>query len=299
MDDFLAELEQNFSNVGSTKLWKKQIGDTLLWLAPITLYGQEKVTELLGNADSMGMNIINETKRITLSFTIVGINEVDLREYRDNVPRFPITGKDGKPAKVTLDRYIFHKMQMWSAQFMDDAFSILADLVETEQKENLKNIKFENAKDPAIELIELENRVNDIRASLNKPSLVEKTTEPSAEPSSNEFFKAKAETPPAPVKDVVEVDFDPFARIASSTPSKPAVMPSTPQVQPASPDQGQASPVLDKIVRDKDGNPVNAYVSNPSIPNEILESPKSSSITASLIDPPAINRNPRFSPPIG
>jgi hypothetical protein len=140
------------------------------------------------------MNVINETKRVTLSFSIVGINELDLREYRDNIPRFPGISKDGSKVKVTLDRYIYNKMTYWGAQYIDDVFSVFADLIETDQKENLKNIKFENAKDPESELEELQKKVDELREALGKPRLVEEK-----EDSSTQDMPIKVSKKPEPV----------------------------------------------------------------------------------------------------
>lgn len=296
-DDLFAELERNLTNVGSNKVWKRQIGDFTVWFSPITLQGQEKVSELLGNSEKIGLNIINETKRITLSYSIVGINDVDLREYRDNQPHFPVIGRDGKHTKVSLDKYLYIKMQDWSAQFIDDAFSILSDLFESDQKENLKNIKFENAKDPNDELLELEARVSELRENLGKPQLVEKT---------------KVDVKPAePVKPVVQprvdepepsdVEFDPFMKVSGSVPrgvEKPDITrndnkPVAPPVRTI-PD----IPVLDRTFKDANGNVINAYVPNPSVPNEVIESPTVPvRVPPPVINPTVQNHNPRFSPP--
>jgi len=286
MDDFLAELERNISNIGSSKCWKREVGDVVLWYSPITLHGQEKVNELLSNAEGLGMNIINETKRITLSFSIVGINDIDLREFRDNVPRFPVN-KDGKNTKVTLDRYIYQKMISWSSQFVDDAFSVLADLVETDQKSNLKNIKFENAKDPRTELKELEARVGELRSTLEMPRLVEEVLKP--DPTPQESPDSVSDT-----KNVMSVDFDPFSRLMPQKAQEPIVTPA-PTVTAPPP---VTPPPLDRSIRDSKGNIVQAYSATPSIPEEVIESPRPSlKGPAPVIDSGLVNRNPRFSPP--
>ena len=291
MDDFLADLERNITNLGSSKYWKKQIGDVVLWLSPITLHGQERVNEILANSENLGMNVINETKRVTLSFSIVGINDIDLREYRNNQPIFPSIGKDGKPTKVALDKYIYNKMQAWSSQFIDDVFSVMADLIQTEQKENLKNIKFENAKDPEEELAELESRVAELRENLGKPQLVEakkvEEKEPEEAPVINQL----------PSRDVVEVDFDPFAKV---TKQAPASVPgqSQPQVPIPQPQAPVPQTPIERIVKDPNGNPINAFTSSPSVPNEVVEAPSIQvKSPPPVIDPVVVNRNPRFSPP--
>jgi hypothetical protein len=310
MDDFLAELEASFTNLGSNKHWKRQIGDVTLWFSPITMHGQTKVTELLNSADTMGMNVINETKRVTLSYSIVGINDLDLREYRDTTPRFPLPGKDGKMTKVTLDRYLYHKMLNWSSQFVDDAFSVLTDLIETDQKENLKNIKFENAKNAETELAELEARASFLRQELGKPQLVEAKPEPEKTDEDLEIDETLATTEATSTKPVVEVEFDPFSKVDSTFRNKPVVK-SVEAPVPASPPP-VATPVVtappaisdpeelvfERQVKDKHGNVINAYVPTPGVSNEVIEAPTSPVRSGNpVVDPPVVNRNPRFSPP--
>lgn len=300
MEDFFAELDASLSNVGSTKLWKRTIGDVVIWMSPITLHGQQKVTEVLNSPDSVGINVINETKRITLSFSIVGINDLDMREYRDNVPRFPVQGKDGKTVKVTLDKYLYQKMTNWSAQFIDDTFAVLADLLESDQKENLKNIKFENQKNSETELTELEARVSVLRSELGKPQLVEsKPNEPEVQVAA--VSETPQESPATSTKPVVEVDFDPFAKMNTNVVSPAVASPAASMPIPEIPDNIAAkaqSTTMDKQVRDKEGNLINAFVSNPSGVDEVLESRAESVPARPVIDPPVMNRNPRFSPPV-
>lgn len=302
MDDFLADLERNITNLGSTKHWKRQFGDTTIWLSPITLFGQERVNETINSAnENAGLNLINETKRVTLSHSIVGINDIDLREYRDSVPRFPSSSKDGKIVKVTLDKYVYNKMITWGAQLVDDIFSVFADLIESEQKENLKNIKFENAKDPLEELEELEAKVAVMRESLGKPPLVEKPEEPEV-PEAPAVGKGKS-SPLSSVsasKEIVEVDFDPFAKIASpseaaKSPAESRVIP--PIVAPSTPNTSAPADVSPRTMTDSTGNAVPIYRSSPSISEDILEAPSAKPVAGPpVIDSVQVNKNPRFSP---
>lgn len=300
MDDFLADLERNISNVGSTKHWKKKFGDVTLWLSPLTLRGQEALTDMLSNADKIGMNVINETKRMTLSHAIVGINEIDLRDFRDSAPKFPVKGRDGNNTNVTLDKYVYTKMVGWSSQLIDDAFSVYSDIMETHQKENLSSIQFENSKDPEVELKELETRVFELRSLLKKPQLVEDKPELREQ-------RQEASASDEPAKPVVEVAFDPFAAVAaresearSKTVTEVARPVSEPVAQPPEFQQVRSpQPIPDKTPEKDVSLPgvgkVKAYVANPSVQSEVVEAKLEQSVTAPpVIDPVIHNRNPRF-----
>jgi len=301
MEDFILELENNLSNVGAKKLWKRQVGATLLWLAPITLSGQERVNEVLSNSDSLGMNVVNETKRVTLAYAMVGINDLDLREYRDSTPRFPHKGKDGKTFKVSLDKYLYFKMQDWSSQFIDDAFSIYADLLETDQKENLKGIKFENALSPTDELLELERRSSEIRQQLNMPLLVEP---PNLEAKEYKLTDQKAailkETDSKPV---VELDFDPFARVVSNLASPAEEKADTAVKAEGAPDMSVTSPAQNFTATPKgapmiDVELISPFASQSNTNSDVIDKPSEKLTSAPIIDPQVINVNPRFSPPL-
>lgn len=173
MENIFEELERSFNRVGLERLWKRRVGGVTLWFSPISLSGQEKVSELLTNSAAIGSSLVYETKRMSLSHSIVGFNELDLRPYKDGSPCVPSLGKDGKPTKITLDKFIYNKLGTWSAQLVDDAFAIYADILETHQKENLDGVVFENRKDPEVELKELEQKVAELREQLGKPQLVE------------------------------------------------------------------------------------------------------------------------------
>jgi hypothetical protein len=185
MNDIFAEIENSLSRIGSTRVYKQNVGGRVLWFSPLTLEGQEKVTELLGQAQTIGVNIVHETKRKTLSLAIVGIDSIDLRPYRDS-PALFLQNERGDKTRVSLDKYLVHKMGDWSAQFIDDAFSVYADIVATDQKENLKEVKFENLKTPAQELKELEEKAATLRESLGLPKLIEATNVPTAQEESVE-----------------------------------------------------------------------------------------------------------------
>ena len=307
MGDFIDDLEKSMSGVGASTVWKRKFGDTVMWLSPITFRGQEAITELLGQADKVGINIINETKRMTLSHTIVGIGDTDLTAYRDGDPIFPSVGRDGRPAKVQLDRYIHHKIMKWSSQLVDDIFNVLGDLMETHSKENLAEIKFENAKDPEQELRELEDRVAELRESLGKPRLVEVSSSTSSSTKAPE--EAPVDHPEAQAgPSVLEVPFDPFAAVAAKEGARDRQVPAPKQSAPASAptmtvEDGPTDPfeVVVANASEREINipgvgPVKAYTATPSVPGEVVEARgEQARIAPPIIDPVSDSRNPRFS----
>ncbi len=285
MTDFIDELEKSISNVGASTVWKRKIGETTLWFSPITLYGQEKVTEFLNSADDASIAVIHETKRMSLSHAIVGINEHDLRPYKEGTPALPITGRDGKPTKVSLDKYLHAKIINWSAQFVDDAFSVYADLIESLQKKNLEDIKFENTKSPEEELSELEERVATIRLGLGKPPLVEMKMEEVQESVS----PTEQESKPLP-GEAVEVSYDPFAKIADKTSQLVAssVTPQSTVVQePSRPDFAPKNSPL--TVQDLEEPESSSSV-------QVIDNRATVTRSAPMINEAVLNRNPMFNP---
>src|SRR5580704_2020168 len=125
--DFIDALDSVLSNVGTDIYWKRHVGDLELWLSPLSVVGQERVTSAIGKAE-IGTNIVGESKRTTLANSIVGINSTDLRSYRDGAPVFPSKNREGKVIKVQLEKYLYEKMSRWSHQYLDDVFEVYADL---------------------------------------------------------------------------------------------------------------------------------------------------------------------------
>ena len=151
--DNLDELDSLLTSVGTNVVWKKQIGDFLLWLSPISYTAQEKVTELLTSGN--GIAGLSDSKRLTLSFAIVGMNDTDFSELHKKGATFP--GKNN--SKVTFDRYLYNKIGEWGGQYVDDVFSIYADLIDEFQRKNLSTVKFESLNSVEEDLKEAEERV--------------------------------------------------------------------------------------------------------------------------------------------
>ena len=282
------ELEQAFTNVGRNEIWEREVGDHKIKLSPISFPAQEKVNEVLSNK-LLGNNVVVETKRVTLSHSILGIDAIDLAKYQDSGPIFSITDRKlGKQVKVTLDKYIYEKMNSWSAQYIDDLFEVYADLNESHQKSNLKNIKFENLKDPQIELLELEERVSELRKQLGKPQLTEAPIEPVGEPPEAE------ESDEEPLED----EFDPFRAVEPEEQSlqnivQPPVVPdSTPVIT-----KPPVSTRTQQILESESGltSTANPYVpSQLTADNNVIETPKSQEKTKLVDAPIKQSVNPRF-----
>jgi len=239
--DFLNQLDSHISNIGIDKCWKKQIGDHLIWFSPLTATAQGKVNETLADED-LGINAISETKRITLAHAIVGIDDYDLQEYRDAGPVFSIPGKKkGEKVKVVLDKYIYTKMRVWGNDWLDLAFEIFADLMESFSKENRKDVKFENVKDPQELLVELEMQVAELRKELGMPQLIESEEEPEEEEAQETAEEAQEEPDEA---GVALEDFDPFKTAPDTTGSQEEPIPGpAPVAQPTPPEPALVEPV--------------------------------------------------------
>jgi hypothetical protein len=315
--DFISELDKTLSNVGTDIFWKRRVGALELWISPLSVTGQEKVTTTISKAE-LGTNIVGESKRVTLANAIVGVNDSDLREYRGGTPIFPMRNKKGEVVKTRLEEWLYDKMARWSAQYLDDAFAVYADLMETYQKENLKEVKFENAKDPHMELQELEQRVSNLRSQLGMSQLIEKNEDEESLPDPEEIAEAlererqedeKEKNPPAE-------DFNPFRPINKPEEVSPqAAQPPQPPPQPfVPPPSGPPQPsmtmpaVLPANLRRpmpaghqaQESSPERPHTATPSVPNDVIEKPLAQRGVPQerpKVDQPQGGRNPRFQPP--
>lgn len=287
--DFIAELDAAVSNVGSDVVWSKTVGGVKLLISPLTVIAQEKVTEVITKMN--GPTIVAESKRVTLSHAVVGIEEFDLRQYRGRAV-FPSKGRDGKTVAVTLDRYMYDKIGTWSSQFVDDVFDVYADLMVSFQKANLKDVTFENAKSPIDELVELEARVHELRHQLRMPDLVERTGD-EADKADTEPPAAAPEEPAAPAGSEA---FDPFKLV-----EQPAQPQPQPPARPAAPAPSAAERAAE-IAREESGLEDAIRRSRESSPAaerpDVLDVPAQRAVVAPpVLDPAPVNRNPRFAGP--
>ncbi len=320
MDDvFFQELEASLTNVGSDTVWKRSVGGVLLWFAPLTMTGQGKVAEFINSYS--GSHGWGESKRVTLSHSIVGIGETDLRSYRDGAPAFPSVDREKKPIKVALNQYLFGKMAGWGSTFVDDAFKVYADMMESIEKQNLRDVKFENTKDPKEELGELMAKVAELRDQLGLKALVDPDEDPryaeKAAPDHSGGDGDDGENPPAvpaapspeprraemPSSDPVP-SFDPFSR---STPfdGSDDLPPPRPRPEPSRPSMDSPPPMastgpLPAPVVSRPAVPGPIHRAMPSVPSDVIEEQTvRAAVAPPPIDKPQTNRNPRFSAPGG
>ncbi len=177
-ETFFQELESKLTSIGTKEVWKRKVGDVLVWMSPTTFSGQSEVRALIESA-GLGPNVIFESKRKCLSQAIVGLDDVDLTHYREAGPIFPVMDpRLGKPTKVTLSNYIYFKMSGWGDQFISDLFDVFTDLMGSHEKNNLKEIQFENTRDPREEHDELYGKIIELRQRMGLPDLIESTSEP-------------------------------------------------------------------------------------------------------------------------
>ena len=310
--DFIAELDATISNVGTEKVWKRKVGSLEIWLSPISVVGQEKVSYSINKAEP-GSNVIGESKRVILSNSIVGINKTDLTEYRiSGAPIFPSKNRDGKTVKVPLEKYLYDKIAQWGHQYLDDVFAVYADLMETHQQENLKEITFENAKDPHLELKELEERVSNLRSQLGMPQLVEATD---ADQDLTPEQIAEALKDEGKTEKEISEDFDPFRSIPTRPQSVPVTSQTseviTPTVARPTPPSPPPQPIMSmpavlpanlrRPMPDgqsaKESSPDNPHVATPSVMNEVIEKQSEKVLTRPKIDQNQGSVNPRFKQP--
>jgi hypothetical protein len=303
--DFITELDKTLSNVGTDIYWKKKVGALELWISPLSVTGQEKVTGAVANAEA-GSNVVAEGKRVTLANAIVGVNEKDLREFRDGAPVFPAKNKKGEPVKLRLEDWLYQKMAKWSAQYLDDAFAVYADLMESFEKQNLKDIKFENAKDPHIELQELEKRAAALRSQLGMPPLVQSGDEEPL-PDENEVAEAIAREGREDKTAEEQQDFDPFRPLAPQAEPQTVAQPPQPPPQPfvpppsAQPQPSMTMPAvlpkhLQRPVQAQESSPEQPFRPMPSVQNEVITQPAAKPTERPKIDQPQGGVNPRFAP---
>jgi hypothetical protein len=208
--NFLEELDRAVSEIGTDKVWKKEVGGRTLWLSPLSYKHQLAVQETLTSPD-LGDNAIQEAKRITLSYSVVGIDSIDFRPYRD-LSVFPGTS-NGKAIKVPLQKYLGEKIRGWGHEVVDLAFDVFADCMESLKAEIQKDVKFENAKDPYQELAELEERVRVLRSELGLPQAFAGTGEDKEPMPSDEDASAPAPAPEPERPVAAAAPFDPFAPV--------------------------------------------------------------------------------------
>lgn len=306
--EFIAELDRDLSNLGSDKVWTRTIGGVELHISPLTLIGQEKVAETIANSE-LGAAIVAESKRMTLAHAIVGIGKRDLREFRHGPAVFPSKGRDGKPVKVPLEKYMHDKLALWGHEFVDNLFDVYADLMETHKRENLKDIKFDHLKTPAEELAELMVRVAELRQQLDLPPLVAATEQDLEEEKEQKAEEAAVKGfDPFSTPEVVEKEDEADTVVVGDLPPdiKPKYAPRAPYIPTGAsnlgpPDlnlkfpeeQEEAAAEIEAEFARAQPTPAPARTRD-----DVLESPtKVVPVEPPVIDKVAVPRNPRFAVP--
>jgi hypothetical protein len=319
--DFLAKLDEQVSNVGRNECWKREVGGRVVWFSPISYTAQLKVTETITTEGVSGAFLIAESKRVSLSYAIVGLDDIDLRLYRDagEIFTIPDPRKPGETVKVDLAKYIHSKMAAWGNDWMDTAFDVFADLMESFNKGNKSKIRFENIKDPYEELVEIEMRSAELRKELKMPILVEKPAE--ATEKSDPILEAKKDIKkPLPDPQAVDAPFDPFKSLPTveKTPEPvapaPVTLPIVPNMTLPVSDMNGMSPIEQAMASRKSviqsnileygapqSTPDKPFVGGlPSVSNDVLDQ----RTPQQQLPPPVINKtmdkqsiNPRFSKP--
>lgn len=261
--DFIAELDRDITNLGIEKVWKRTICGYEISFSPISHTSKQKINEIMLEQEA-GAETLSEAKRLTLSHAIVGIGKHDLKRYHlTEEPVFSIKNREGKTVKVCLSKYLYDKVQDWDDQLFETAFDVYSDLMETHEKESVKDVEFQNMKNPVDELGELMIRVTLLRRQLGLPDLVEAGEQQVAEePSVAAAPEAPEEEPAAPepvpqrkapnararaeeLQQEME-EFDPFKaveqRAPRQVPPQRQVQPQPAPRRPAQPPPHQSAP---------------------------------------------------------
>ncbi len=304
-DSFFKDLDEHITNVGTDKYWKKKIGNIVLWFSPIPYTGQLRANETLAKLsqlknDESGIDAIQETKRITLSHSIVGFDEYDLRKFRFDGPCILV---NDSTLKIELHKYIYQKMAGWDSEFVDVAFDVFADLSETNRKEILKDVTFDNIKDYREELEELETKAANLRDQLDMPQMTEisKINEEEDNEEEDNINKEKSENDFDPFK-IIKIDEEVYASdtipptsLISNEPDK--ISPIQKELESRKIKEAQSDTLINgekDIVSTAD----NPHGSIPSVPDEIIENQANKkTVNFPRIDPLVQSINSRFQPP--
>jgi hypothetical protein len=206
--DIFQDLEKKVTNIGTDEIYKKKIGQLTVWFSPLNYVDQGFMQAAL--EDAANPNSLQTAKLKALARSIVGIDEIDLRPFRNSGPSFTIPDlknpdNKSKKSKVDLAKYLEYKIHSWGQVFVDLAFDVFSDITETSKKKFSEGLVFDNAKDPRIELAELEVRVHELRSQLGLPVLEERV--------GSRYKNAQGEPeipePDGPTPDLSGVEFNP------------------------------------------------------------------------------------------
>jgi len=289
MDDkFFEDLDNALTGVGTDTVWKRRIGGHEFWFSPINYESRIKINDTLQNAE-LGSIMLAETKRITLSFAICGFDNNDFTQYRNSGHQFqvPDRARPGNFKKVNFSDWLYEKILGWDDQLIMDCFSVYADLMETHQANNLKEVKFENLQSPYEEMLELMGKIAEVRDRLGLPHLVDPATSddfderPFPEPKNTRTDKAIEEPTNSPFEPIHKDQQD---SMRSLNQAKTEI-------------KKTEEPVLGNPGADilQETSPKKPFV--PQQDDDVIDTPTFKPTTKPIIDSPPLNLNPRFAHP--
>lgn len=280
-EDVIADLDRQLSNVNSEKYWPRKIGDLDIWFSTVSFEHSNLAKKSL-QQEEFGLE---ETKRVTLSAAIVGVNGLDLRQARIQDKPIKIKGPDGKYQFLSLQEFIYRRIAKWDAEFVELAYEVFADIMASHNRDMAKDLVFENARTPLEELEELEEKVANARQKLGLPPLVEAQRIADQAPEAAPAEAAPAEgdlevepeeepvraPPPADVDfEGPEDDFDPFKAVKA------------PQRGPSAEPAQARPPRADVSVLEEDDLPLPPRRSAPAVP--VPDPPSAEPKTPSAIE---------------
>jgi len=291
-DSFFQELDAHITNVGTDMCWKRQIGEFTVWLSPIPFDGQAHANEALARLSKLtetdeasGIDAIQETKRVTLSHAIVGLDSFDLRKFRFAGPCIPtIQVRDGRElqVKAELHRYMYSKISGWGSELVDAVFDVYADLMESHKRELLP---------PVVEA----DPLGDERPSpVPDAGSDDDGEQPVSEQNFHPFRPVPTEVS-APSEDELPPVPPPVQTVPVPVPERPVdTSPIQRELDARAGRQASQASVVPTGTRD------DPHAAIPSVSGDVLERPAEKQV----VQPPRIdsapqNRNPRFAPPRG
>lgn len=169
--DFLESIDKAFTSIGMERRWTRRIAGRDFTFMPITYTGSHRWKDsVIQSVEST--NSILDSRRIMLSEAIVGIGDIDFSNIDPSEKIFKVT-VDGKSRAMNIREYLAHKMLGWDSQLIEDIFNVYADITESFSTENLKDVVFENVRDPKARLADLTSQVNELRSELNLEPLID------------------------------------------------------------------------------------------------------------------------------
>lgn len=169
--DFLESIDKAFTSIGMEKRWVRVIAGRKFIFGPISYTGSHRWKDtILQSIESA--NTVLDSRRIMLSEAIMGVDDIDFSGIDPSEKKFQVR-VDGKVRAMNIREYLAHKMLDWDSQLIEDMFNVYADITQSMSSDNLKEVVFENVRDPRAMLVDLTSQVNELRAELNLEPLID------------------------------------------------------------------------------------------------------------------------------